>query len=116
MYSVGRVDLGLSEPEFWALSPRTYRAMLDRKRAHEDRAETSANLRAGVIASAVLNSVGGKKNGGQFTARDFFHFEPTPTSGGTTPSADQQKLIEGSWLQWAERARTIQAKKQGLRT
>lgn len=114
---MGRADLGLSEAEFWALSPRTYRALLDRQRERTRRAEDAANIRAGVIAAAVLNSAGGKKNGGSFTAKDFFRFDqqmasrPRPSNEPLPPA--EQTAVEAGWLAWASAA-TAAAARKGL--
>lgn len=79
--------------------------MIDHYRTNRDRAEQRADLRAGVIASAVLNSVGGKKHGGQFAPKDFFRFDPV---GKPEPSGGQQKMpqkmIEQLWVNWSRSA------------
>ena len=59
----------MSEEEFWFLSPREFAALLN---AESDR-QRQADLRAGVVASAVLNAAPfGKKGRKAFVPSDFF--------------------------------------------
>lgn len=115
---MGRSDLGLSEPEFWALTPRLYRALLDRQRERVRAENDAANLRAGVIAAAVSNVFGGKKNGGAFSAKDFFNFDvqrtvASPRDSKAPKPPEAQAAIEAGWHAWMSVA-TAAAKRKGL--
>ncbi len=113
---MGRSDLGLSEPEFWSLTPRLYRALVDQQRTRTRATEDAANLRAGVIAAAVSNVFGGKKGGGSFAAKDFFRFDqqgsPATRRDANTPlPPEEQAQVEQAWLNWATAAKAAAVRK-----
>lgn len=102
---MGRIDLGLSESEFWDLTPRQFRALLDRQREIRERIEQRADLRAGVIASVIANSAGGKRGGGSFKATDFFRFPPVGRPiASARPEKMPQKMVEQLWINWSKAA------------
>lgn len=77
MWAVGRYDLGLTEEEFWGLTPRQYVALLER---HEEAMEWE-DYRMGVIASTIVNML--KAKGGKtFKPEDFM---PTKRRKKQTP-------------------------------
>ena len=83
MWAVGRYDLGLTEEEFWGLTPRQYRALLDR---HEE-AQEWQDYRAGVIAATVVNML--KAKGGKtYKPTDFM-----PTKGKKQQTWEEQLAI-----------------------
>jgi hypothetical protein len=70
------IDLGIvDDNQFWKLTPKEFRAHIDRL----DEVERRKDLRAGIIASAVMNSQGGKEGGVPYTPSDFFATLPQST-------------------------------------
>ena len=66
MVAFGRYDLGLSEEEFWHLTPRELMALQER---HEE-AQEWQDYRAGVVAAAIVNML--KTKGGKtYKPQDF---------------------------------------------
>lgn len=112
---MGRYDLGMSEAEFWATSPRVYRALLDRQREVRRAEQDAANLRAGVIAAAVSNVFGGKKGGGSFSAKDFFRFDqqtqPRPRDSKVPLQVQEQAAIQQGWMNWLKSVRAVEEQK-----
>lgn len=51
LWAIGRIDLRLSDADFGKLTPRLFDALLARKEAQD----TRENIRAGVVAAAVVN-------------------------------------------------------------
>lgn len=105
---MGRIDLGLSLVDFWALTPREYRAMLDRQRENRERAEQRADLRAGVVAAAIGNAMGGKRDKTAFKPSDYFTF---PAIGKTPAQAKapvrNQAAVEAGWIAWSKAAGAV---------
>lgn len=100
---MARIDLGLAESEFWELTPRQYRALIDRQRENRERAEQRADMRAGVIAAAMFNAQGGIK-GKAVKADTFFRLEPIGKTEPVQPrqwSKGRQAIIESQWMAWA---------------
>jgi hypothetical protein len=74
--SIALIDLGIvDDNQFWKLTPKEFRAHIDRL----DEVERRKDLRAGIIASAVMNSQGGKEGGVPYTPSDFFATLPQST-------------------------------------
>lgn len=74
LWSVGRVDLGLSEDEFWGLTPLEFDTLLKRNNLKLERED----FRAGIIASTIANANRDpKKKPDPWTAADFM-----PTRNG----------------------------------
>lgn len=98
----------MSEPQFWALTPRAYQALVDRVQLVRD----ADSVRAGVIASAIYKAAGMKKESGstQWAPSDFFNLptmgEAAKPSRGTPHAgplpAEAQAQIEAQWLAWAQ--------------
>ena len=66
MWAVGRYDLGLTEEEFWHLTPRQFAALMER---HEE-AQEWEDYRAGVVACTIVNML--KTKGGKtYKPEDF---------------------------------------------
>lgn len=102
---MGRVELGLTEVEFWRMTPRYYRALLSRQRDYRERAQQQADMRAGVLAAVMANTFGGKKRGGAFKPSDFFSFPPIgKVTPAVKPKPMPQKMIEQLWHNWAKAA------------
>jgi hypothetical protein len=75
--ALGRVELGLSESDFWQLTLRQFAAMMARVWERERRAD----LRIGILASLIANANRDPKKRQQpFTAFDFFPQLHVPTS------------------------------------
>ncbi len=101
---MARIDLGLSENEFWELTPRQYRALLDRQRENRDWAEQRADMRAGVIAAAMFNSQGGIK-GKAVRPDTFFRFDPIGKADAPARTQKQnQAAVEAGWIAWSRAA------------
>lgn len=65
-----------------------------------------------MIASAVMNAVGGKKSGGSFAPKDFFRFPAIgQQSAAPTDRRKAQAAIEAGWRAWAEGARAVGRRK-----
>lgn len=115
LWTVGIVDLGLSEARFWDLTPREFRALADR-RLELERAE---DLRFGELATLVASLGGAKKsNGLPFGPADFFpslavprFFDPTvqvadrPDNLVDLPKRPGQNAVEDGWDRWVEMCR-----------
>jgi hypothetical protein len=71
-------DFGLTDEQFWRLTPARFAALSER---HEQ-AERRADLRAGVVASTVANvHRDDEKKPDPFTAEDFFPDPYEPEEG-----------------------------------
>lgn len=57
LYAHARVDLGLSEQEFWEMAPQVFEALSKQWMQGEER----KNLRAGLIAATIVNVQPGRK-------------------------------------------------------
>jgi hypothetical protein len=108
-WAVGRVDLGLSEPEFWSLVPREYRALVDR---HTEQLKLE-DLRFGQLASLVANVAGSKKpDGTRFVPYDFFpSLIPTGRQQLAAPGLAQEAAVAAAWNQWGLRAQGVAARR-----
>lgn len=99
---MAQVYLSLTRAEFWHTTPREFRAHWDLYVAREQRAD----YRAGEIAAAVYNAMGGgKKGGGLFTAADIF---PALEDGSARPrQASTDADVVAGWEAWAAMCRTM---------
>ena len=68
MWAYGKFDLGLSDEEFWGMTPKEFRVLGDRA----DYQTALLDYRAGVVASVIANTQGKKSTGDPFTVEDFF--------------------------------------------
>lgn len=94
--------------EFWSLTPREYRAMLDRQRENRERAEQRADQRAGVIAAAMRNAMGGKRDKTAFQASDFFRFPPIGKAPAQAKApVRNQAAVEAGWIAWSKAAGAV---------
>jgi hypothetical protein len=91
---MSRIDLRLTDEEFWELTPRLFRGLYDRFQHLKEQED----FRAGTIAAAIGNAQGGKKNGGVFTPSDYFTFTPSKKPPPTP------KVIASGWDTWARLA------------
>jgi hypothetical protein len=71
-WAIGRFDLGLSEEEFWALTPRKFRALLKRLNRRERENEW---LNARIIATIYNVNLDPKKRTKPYQAEDFMRTE-----------------------------------------
>lgn len=72
MWSVGRVDLGLDEKEFWNLTMKQFNALIQRKNNINKTENKRADYRIGIISSIVANIYRDKKKKPQpFKPKDF---------------------------------------------
>lgn len=82
--------------EFWALTPKEFRALADRVADREKRSDA----RFGLVASVAANLMGGKRGGGSFTPADFFpSLADQPGARAATAATDEQ-IIAGL-MGWA---------------
>lgn len=58
LWAFGRYDLGLTDADFWALTPRQYAELMERRREDLHRQD----LRIGVLCALVANLLGGDKS------------------------------------------------------
>lgn len=61
LWTIGTVDLGLSDREFWDLTPREFGAKLDRRRQLDEIETENGDLRTGIVASVVFNMLRSEK-------------------------------------------------------
>lgn len=68
MWSFACYDLKLTDTQFWDLTPKEYRKLVDRYTNAQD----LLDIRAGVIAASMANAMSKKDDGKPFTVADFF--------------------------------------------
>ncbi|GMV06716.1 MAG: hypothetical protein AMXMBFR53_29910 [Gemmatimonadota bacterium] len=79
--------LGVSEAEFWRMSPQQFQERLRAFNDQERKREQRADFRAGVIAAEIFNSAPFREGGTVRQPHDYFASLPvpeiTPQSGET---------------------------------
>lgn len=88
IWASARHDLGLSEAEFWTLTPRHLDALMVRHREWRK----AENLRAGLVAATLVNVARGLSGGGGDSVMpgDFFGY---PRSPGTAQSEEHMLAL-----------------------
>jgi hypothetical protein len=86
---VARIDLGLSDDEFWRLVPRQYAALLKRRREVNRRAD----LRAGIVAAVIANAHRGKDSQ-PFRPKDFMVDPPPAAAPRPQTPAEMLAMVE----------------------
>lgn len=112
--AIGRVDLGLSEWGFWALTPREFRALADRF----DEGQRRTDGRFGLLAELVAGALGWKSaDGGPMTAADYFPSLRAPVKATVPDTRPASIVLEDSIadgvLAWARNTEEI-ARTKGL--
>jgi hypothetical protein len=97
---VARVHLGLTDRQFYALTPRQYHVLLDQHRECVEHQDYHRELLTGIIASTVANfAMGAPKK--PLSPRDFM---PSRSRGGraraTSVAIDRKQVAEDvrAWL------------------
>ena len=86
LWVIGRVDLGLSEEDFWRSSPRGLLRLLDRKRELVGVERTLDDVRFGKVLALMANLFAKRKEGGgDWVPDDFFGGLPEAKKREQTP-------------------------------
>jgi hypothetical protein len=116
LWSVGVYDLKLTSRGFWALTPREYRALVDRQLE----AERAQDWRFGQLATLVAGVAGSKHTDETpFQPWDFFpSLRPTQlvearravTPANLPPRPGDDTIVAG-WDAWARMCRQVNGRK-----
>ena len=86
LWVIGRVELGLSEVDFWRSSPRELLRLLDRKRELVGFERTLDDWRFGKVLALIANLFATPKTGGKgYEPSDFFPNLPQGRKREQTP-------------------------------
>ena len=86
LWVIGRVDLGLSEEEFWRSTPRGIVRFLERKRELTESERTLDDLRFGKVLALIANLFAKRAVGAKaYEPRDFFVNLPAGKKREQTP-------------------------------
>lgn len=85
MWAAGVIDLGLTSPAFWDLTPHEFDLLFNRHLDREDR----ANRRAAMIAVQVINMAGKTRTGKPLTVDDMLGVSP-----GNHQPTDMERMRE----------------------
>lgn len=119
--TVARFDLRIPDERFWALTPREYRALVERFEERERRSD----MRFGVLCGLVATAAGLKKEDGgtSFPPSHFFASlkvapKPTATAPDGRPAVIVlEDSIADAWMGWGRRAQEVAAQRgMGPRT
>ncbi len=72
LWVLGRVDLGLSEEEFWRSSPRAVQLLMDRKLELVEGEQMLDDLRFGKVLALIANIFARSKGSKAYQPSDFF--------------------------------------------
>lgn len=97
MWAIARYDLGLSEAEFWQLTPRLFEELSDRWKA----AQARADRRAGEVVAMLYNINRDRKADPRGKAWDDWF----PQEDRSEPQTDDQMFAAMKMLALMQRAR-----------